>query len=83
MGIMTVQKRSVSFDEEVAAGIERAANEEGVAFSTWLNRAAKRELLRRDGLAAIEEWEAEAGPLTREEIAAGEALLDRLLERPT
>ena len=82
MAVMTVQKRSVSLDADVATAIEQAAEAEGVAFSTWLNQAAKRELLRRDGLAAIEEWEAEAGALTREEIAAGEALLDRLLERP-
>ena len=81
MGSMTVHKRSVSLDEDVAEAIERAARQEGVAFSTWLNEAVRRELLRRDGLAAIEEWEAEAGALTGEEIAAGEALLDRLIDR--
>lgn len=82
MRTMTVQKRSVSLDADVASAIERVASEEGVAFSTWLNEAARRELRRRDGLAAVEEWEAEVGALTTEEIAAGEALLDRLLQRP-
>lgn len=33
----------------------------------------------RNGLRGVAEWEAEAGALSREEVAAGEALLDRLL----
>lgn len=33
----------------------------------------------REGMRGIREWEAEAGELSAEERAAGEALLDRLL----
>jgi hypothetical protein len=79
---MSVTKRSVSLESDIADAVERAAAEDGVSFSTWLSQSARRELKRRDGLFAIECWEAEAGPLTPHEIAHGERVLDRLL-RPT
>lgn len=76
---MGVTKRSISMDTDIANAVDKAAADDGVAFSTWLGNAAQRELRRRDGLAAVSEWEAEAGPLTNDEIAAGEALLDQIL----
>lgn len=76
---MGVAKRSVSLEDSVAEGIERAADEDGVSFSAWLSAAAERQLRQREGLRGVEEWEAEAGVLSPEERAAGEALLDRLL----
>jgi hypothetical protein len=78
---MGVTKRSVSLDDAVAERVERAADEDGVSFSAWLSGAAERSLLLRDGLRGVREWEEAAGPLTPEERAAGEALLDRLLAR--
>jgi hypothetical protein len=76
---MTVTKRSVSLDDSVAKRVEAAADEDGVSFSSWLSMAAEDKLLLSDGMHGIREWEAEAGELTAEERAAGEALLDRLL----
>ncbi|MGQ0464194.1 MAG: hypothetical protein ACT4QG_02620 [Sporichthyaceae bacterium] len=78
---MGVTKRSVSIDADVAERVEAAAAEDGVSFSTWLSSAAEHRLRIREGLAGVAEWEAEAGALTDEERAAGEALLDRLLGR--
>jgi hypothetical protein len=72
-------KRSVSIDAGVAAAAEAAAAEDGVSFSAWLSDAAERCLRVRDGLRGVAEWETEAGALTPEERAAGEALLERLL----
>jgi hypothetical protein len=74
-----VVKRSVSLADEVAAAVEVAAREDGVSFSAWLSGAAERQLRVRQGLRGVAAWEAEAGPLTPEEIAAGEDLLARLL----
>jgi hypothetical protein len=74
-----VVKRSVSLADDVAAAVEVAAREDGVSFSAWLSGAAERQLLVRQGLRGVAAWEAEAGPLTPEEIAAGEDLLARLL----
>lgn len=78
---MGVTKRSVSLEDAVATRVEHAAEEDGVSFSAWLSAAAERSLRLRDGLRGVQEWEAEAGALTVEERAAGEALLDRLLGR--
>ena len=76
---MAVTKRSVSLDDSVAARVEHAAGEDGVSFSAWLSEAAEHQLRLREGLAGVSEWEAEAGKLTQDERAAGDALLDRLL----
>lgn len=76
---MSVAKRSVSLDDMVAERVAQAADEDGVSFSAWLSAAAEDKLLLREGLRGVREWEAEAGELTAEERAAGEALLDRLL----
>jgi hypothetical protein len=76
---MSVVKRSVSIDSEVAAAAEEAAAEEGVSFSTWLSYAAERQLLVREGLRGVAEWEKSTGCLSADELAAGEILLDRLL----
>lgn len=72
-------KRSVSLADEVATAVEEAAKQDGVSFSAWLSSAAERQLRVRQGLRGVAAWEAEAGDLTAEEIAAGEALLARLL----
>jgi hypothetical protein len=74
-----VTKRSVSLVDEVASAVEAAAKEDGVSFSAWLSGAAERQLRVRQGLRGVAAWEGEAGHLTAEEIAAGEALLGRLL----
>lgn len=76
---MAVVKRSVSIDAEVAAAAESAAAEDGVSFSAWLSEAAHRQLLVREGLCGVVEWEQGAGALSPDELAAGEVLLDRLL----
>ncbi|MGH8995346.1 MAG: hypothetical protein ACRDYB_04835 [Acidimicrobiales bacterium] len=74
-----VVKRSVSLADDVAVAVELAAKEDGVSFSAWLSGAAERQLRVRQGLRGVAAWEAEAGALTAEEIAAGEDLLARLL----
>lgn len=74
-----VTKRSVSLADDVARAVEEAAREDGVSFSGWLSSAAERQLRVRQGLRGVAKWESEAGTLTAEELAAGEALLGRLL----
>ncbi len=74
-----VTKRSVSLSDDVAIAVETAAREDGVSFSAWLTSAAERQLRVRQGLRGVTAWESESGALTAEEIAAGEALLARLL----
>jgi len=79
LGLM-VTKRSVSLADEVATAVETAAEEDGMSFSAWLSSAAERQLRVRRGLRGVADWEEEAGALTAEEIANGEALLARLFQ---
>lgn len=78
---MGVVKKSVSLEAGVAERVEAAAHEDGMSFSTWLSAAAERQLILREGLRGVADWEREAGPLTDEELAAGEAVLDQLLTK--
>ncbi len=44
-------------------------------MSAWIARAAREQARVEDGLAAIREWEQEAGALTPEELATARAAL--------
>lgn len=83
IAVMGVVKKSVSLEASVAERVETAAHEDGLSFSTWLSAAAERQLILREGLRAVSDWEREAGRLSDEELAAGEVLLDRLLSAAT
>ncbi len=73
---MSVKKLSVALDEPVYRAMTESARRQGLSLSAWLNRAAENALAIEAGLAAVSEWEAEHGPLTGEELAAADALLD-------
>lgn len=77
---MAVSKHSISLEASVSDEVMRAAEADGVSFSTWLSDAARHRLRIRAGLRGVQEWERDEGTLTAEERAAGEALLDRLLD---
>lgn len=62
-------KLAISVDPDVHAGVVAAAATDGVSVSAWITEAARLALLRRDGLAAVAEWEAEHGALTTQELA--------------
>lgn len=80
---MAVIKRSISLDADVAQAIERQAAAEGVAFSTWLNEAARRALKRTQGLAGVRAAEAEIGPFSEEGRAEARRVLRELGVIPT
>lgn len=65
---MTVARFAVSFDQELAREVRKAAGTEPT--SAWLADAARRKL-RAEGLArVIEKWESEHGALGEAELAA-------------
>jgi hypothetical protein len=76
---MGADKRSVSFDPDLAQEIDRAADEQGLSFSQWLAGAAAMRLRVRAGLRGVAEWEAEQGALKPSELAEADAVLDELL----
>jgi hypothetical protein len=74
-------KLAVTVDADVHAKVLDAAKAEGKSVSAWLTAAARRALLVRDGLAAVAEWEAEHGALTRAELEAARARIERSTAR--
>jgi len=70
---------AISIDRDVHAKILNAAAGENCSISAWMATAARHLLRVRDGLAAVEEWEAEHGALTSEEL---EAARQRVESRP-
>jgi hypothetical protein len=78
---MTVRKLSVALDEAVASAAAAAAERHGMSLSAWLSDAAANALAVEDGLAAVAAWEAEHGPLTADELATADAVLERSAAR--
>jgi len=78
-------KMSISLDPELGEAVREAATEAGMTLSEWLGRAAETKLQqdtdarileeaarkrRREGLKAyLDEWQAEHGAFTDEELA--------------
>jgi hypothetical protein len=67
---MTVARFAVSFDEQLASDVRKAAGAEPT--SAWLADAARRKL-RAQGLErVIRQWEKEHGEITAAELKAAE-----------
>lgn len=76
-------KLAITVDPDVRDRVVEAAAAEGLSVSAWMTNAARRQLLIRDGLAAVAEWEAQHGPLTDSELAAARArVASRMTKRP-
>jgi len=76
---MAAVKRSVAFDPEVWKEAEAAAREEGTSLSALVNDALSEHLALRRGLRAMEQWQADHGAFTEEELAAADEALDHAL----
>lgn len=76
---MPAVKRSVAFDPEIWKEAEAAAREEGTSLSALVNDALSEHLALRRGLRAMDEWQAEHGAFTDEEMASADEALDRAL----
>jgi hypothetical protein len=74
-------KLAISVERGVHAKVLEAAHAEGVSVSAWMTAAARRALLVRDGLSAIDEWEAEHGVLTQAELEAARRRIARRSRR--
>ena len=72
---MKVAKLSISFDSDLGDAVRGAANHKGSSLSAWLADAAAAKL-RTEALADyLEDWEAEHGKLTVNELAGAAAEL--------
>lgn len=76
-------KLAITVDADVHERLLAAAEADGVSVSAWMTNAARHELLVRDGLRAVAEWEAEHGGLTDAELdAARRRVADELATAP-
>ena len=72
---MKVDKLSVSFDSDLGDAVRAAARQRGSGVSKWLAEAAAAKL-RTEALAQfLDDWEAEHGQLTADELAKAAAEL--------
>jgi hypothetical protein len=70
---MATKKVTITLDEALVEALAGAAEEEGVPLSRLVAGAAERELRLRAGRAVIQEWQAEHGAFTPEELADARA----------
>lgn len=63
-------KLAITVDADVLERARAAASDDGISVSTWMTTAVRRSLVVRDGLRAVDEWEAENGAFTASELAA-------------
>jgi hypothetical protein len=78
MTLMAVRKISVSLDERVLALARTAAEAEGKSLSAWLSDTAEDAARIQAGIQAMDEWEAEYGAFTEQDIRTADEALDRL-----
>lgn len=74
---MPVKKLSIALDEAVEERAREAADAAGLSFSAWVNATLDRALRIREGLIAVDQWEAEHGPLSEADLAAAQAVVAR------
>jgi hypothetical protein len=70
---MATKKVTITLDEALVEALAGAAEEEGVPLSRFVAGAAERELRLRAGRVVVQEWQAEHGAFTPEELAAARA----------
>jgi hypothetical protein len=82
IGLVTVDKMSVSFESALGDDIRQAARRAGLPLSTWLAEAAA-EKLRGDALDEfLADWQAEHGAFTPEELVEADRSLGLMPNRP-
>ena len=67
------EKRSISLPADLFAEISRAAESVGTTISGWLAETAAHRLKIEAGLAGVEAWKAQHGPITDEERERADA----------
>jgi predicted transcriptional regulator len=72
---MHVDRLSVTMDPELGSAVRDAAARSGISVSRWLSQAASDQLRNELLGAALDEWEAEQGPFTDEELDAAARVL--------
>lgn len=70
---MASRKVTITLDEGLLEAVGVAAREAGVPLSRFIASAAEREMRLHVGRRVVDEWQAEHGAFTPEELAAARA----------
>ena len=76
-GFVTTKKITITVPEDAIARLKEFAKEMGMPLSTYISQMIENEIRIRRGLAAMREWDLEEGPLTDEELAEADAIIDK------
>lgn len=76
---MVAVKRSVAFDPEVWKEAQAAARHEHTSLSALVNDALAEHLALQRGLRAMDEWQAEHGAFSDDEMTAADEALNQVL----
>lgn len=71
-----VDRFSVTMAPEIGTAVREAAANAGTSVSAWLSRAAAQQLRNELLGAALDQWEAEHGAFTEEELETARAALN-------
>jgi predicted transcriptional regulator len=66
---MTMDRISITVDAELGQAVRQAAAAEGVSVSSWASEALADRVRKHSLRAFLDEWEAEAGPISDEDKA--------------
>jgi post-segregation antitoxin (ccd killing protein) len=66
---MAVDRLSITVDAELGQAVRQAAAAEGVSVSSWASEALADRVRRHSLRTFLDEWEAEAGPISEEDKA--------------
>ena len=80
---MTVDRLSVTVDPRIAREVREAATHLGVSVSSWVAEAIEARLRSHRLREALDAWEAEDGPLSDEELAEADRILDEAEQKAT
>jgi post-segregation antitoxin (ccd killing protein) len=73
---VAVDRLSVTVDSDLGLQVRAAARRRGVSVSSWVAQAIEAGLRNEYLREALDAWEAEQGPLTEEELAEADRILD-------
>lgn len=72
---MPVDRFSITMDPELGKAVREAAEAEGMSVSAWVARAAEDRVRLKLLAEYFEEWEAEHGAITEDEMAAADEFM--------
>lgn len=72
---MAVDRLSITVDAELGLAVRAAATASGMSLSSWVAEAVAASIRQRNMREFLDDWQAEQGAFTEEELAAADEIL--------